>query len=282
MGIDDNIKNVKEGVAIVGDIIKAAGNNPNVIEAGSQLGKTALTITKTINNALLPLAAINFAFDKARVYFNEHFKNDIEEKTKCIPLENLVEPKASLAGPAIQGLAFSHEEKELKEMYLNLIASAMDSRIAGKAHPAFVEIIRQLNSEEARMIRNILVSDGHFEIVELRRINKKDQSYNIKYRHLMNVIKSESKEPTRNDNNPVMIDNWIRLGLVEVAYDKHSISENSYKWVDIRPEYIELKDIYNDETHNMAFEKGIIKRTSLGERFGEVVGMMDKQLSAIA
>ena len=153
MNPDDSIKTARDGVALVGEILKAAGDNPNVKEAGQNLGQTALTVTKLINNALLPIAAVNFAFDKAKVYFAEKFPQDIAAKTAAIPPEQVVEPKASIAGPALQGLAFTHEEPNLKEMYLSLLATAMDGRVAADAHPAFVEVIRQLSSEEAQLMR---------------------------------------------------------------------------------------------------------------------------------
>lgn len=57
--MNDPIQTAKQGVVLIGEIIKAAGANPNVKEAGGNLGQTALTITKTINNVMLPLAAVN-------------------------------------------------------------------------------------------------------------------------------------------------------------------------------------------------------------------------------
>jgi len=59
------------------------------------------------------------------------------EKAAGIPPEHVVEPKASIAGPALQALAFSHEEPDLREMYLNLLRASMDARTAKVAHPAF-------------------------------------------------------------------------------------------------------------------------------------------------
>jgi hypothetical protein len=67
---DDPIKVAKDSVSLVAEVIKAAGDNPQVKEAASNLGQTAVTLTKTINNVLVPLAAINFAFDKARTYLS--------------------------------------------------------------------------------------------------------------------------------------------------------------------------------------------------------------------
>lgn len=57
MSEDESLRTAKAGVSIVTEIIKAAGEHPNVKEAAGNLGQTAVTLTKTINNALLPLAA---------------------------------------------------------------------------------------------------------------------------------------------------------------------------------------------------------------------------------
>ncbi|MDR1227943.1 MAG: DUF4393 domain-containing protein [Azoarcus sp.] len=108
MSDDDPIKVAQDGVSLVAEIIKAAGNDPQIKEAAGNLGRTAVTLTKTINNVLVPLAAINFAFDKARAYFSGKFQQDIVEKAQSIPPEHIVEPKASIAGPTLQGLAFTH------------------------------------------------------------------------------------------------------------------------------------------------------------------------------
>lgn len=62
----DPIHYVKEGVSAMGELLKVAGNNPNAQVAGDNIAQAALTVTKLVNNCLLPIAAVNFAFDKAR------------------------------------------------------------------------------------------------------------------------------------------------------------------------------------------------------------------------
>ncbi len=272
MPIDDSIKTAKDGIALVGEIIKAAGDNPDVKEAGGNLGKTALTITKTINNALLPLAAVNFAFDKARIYFSEKFQQDLSQKASAIPPEQIIEPKASIAGPALQGLAFTHEEANLKDMYLSLLATAMDGRVAAEAHPAFVEIIKQLNSEEADLIRGILRSPSVIAIAEIRLELDKNR-WDTLSKHMLNFQNSETKIPVENPRCPAMVDNWIRLGLVEVDYTKLLFAAESYAWVDKRPEVIRLRQSHENETQKIGFQNGIIVRTALGIQFAKAVGL---------
>lgn len=274
MTIDESLKNAKDGVSLVGEIIKAAGDNPNVKVAANNLGQTAVTLTKTINNALLPLAAINFAFDKARAYFAGQFQKDLAEKAAMIPQEQIVEPKASIAGPALQGLAFTHEEANLKEMYLSLLATSMDGRVSAEAHPAFVEIIRQLSSEEAGLISGALQSPIAISIVEVRLTTVGKQGWRVLAKHLLNLTDTTSNEAIENPRIPAMVDNWVRLGLVDVDYDKHLTSEGAYSWAEQRPEVVRYRQANENEQQKLSFANGVLQRTDLGIQFAKAVGVM--------
>ncbi|WP_396047091.1 Abi-alpha family protein [Aeromicrobium sp. UC242_57] len=68
-------------------------------------------------------------------YFNSEFPADLTEKMKNVPDEEIQTPKPNVAMPALEALAYSVEEAELKEMYLNLLARASDKRTSSLAHP---------------------------------------------------------------------------------------------------------------------------------------------------
>lgn len=271
---DSPLKTAKEGVSLVAEVIKAAGDNPQVKEAASNLGQTAVTLTKTINNVLVPLAAINFAFDKARAYFSGTFQQEIAAKAESIPPEHIIEPKASIAGPTLQGLAFTHEEPNLKEMYLNLLATAMDGRAAAAAHPAFVEIIKQLDSEDARLVRSALQSPAAIPIVQLRRVLKDGTGFQVLVQHLLNLTNTASGAPTEDPQPPAMIDNWIRLGLVEVSYDSWLTDPKLYEWVEQRPEFQRLSLEPQLDEAKIDYQKGFLQRTELGKRFASAIGLL--------
>lgn len=270
---DDPISAAKDGISLVAEIMKAAGDNSHVKEAAGNLGKTAVTLTKTINNVLVPLAAINFAFDKARTYFSGKFQEEIAAKAAAIPPENIVEPKASVAGPSLQGLAFTHDEPNLKEMYLNLLATAMDSRASATAHPAFVEIIKQLDSEDAQLIRGALQSDFPIPIIQIRGNLPNQGGYSVLMSHVLDLTNSITRTAMESPQLPAMIDNWVRLGLVEVAYDKHITDLTRYGWADQRPELIRLRQQPRGDESVVAYEKGILQCTQLGKRFATAVGL---------
>ncbi|MCI5190387.1 MAG: DUF4393 domain-containing protein [Candidatus Electrothrix sp. AS4_5] len=271
---NDHFKTARESVALVSEIIKTAGDNPNVKEAGNNLGQTAVTLTKLVNNALLPLAAVNFACEKSRIYFQGKFQQDLSEKIAKIPEEDIVEPKASIAGPALQGLAFTHEEQNLKDMYLNLLATAMDGRVSTTAHPAFVEIIKQLDGMDAALVRHALKFIEDIPIVQLLLTTAGEQGYRIILSHLVNLAKPPVGELVENPMLPAMIDNWARLGLVEIDYKQHLTRPAAYDWVETRPEFIKLREQYEHDNIKLTYQKGIIRCTYFGQRFAAAIGLL--------
>ncbi len=272
--MSDPVEPAQAVVGVVGEMMKIAGENPEVKEAGKNLSRAALTITKTINVCLLPLAAVNFAFDKARAYFAEKFQDDLAAKAAAIPPENIVEPKASIAGPALQGLAFTHEEPNLKEMYLKLLATAMDGRVSNDAHPAFVEIIKQLSAEDAGMLQLVIKKDDFTPMAEIRQSDANGAGH-ILLKHVMPLFNPKTKQLQENVRLPVIVDNWIRLGLVEVEYLRELMGENAYSWVKTRPEFLRLKQVHEKPGLSVTYKGGFLTRTSLGFQFAKTVGLLD-------
>lgn len=266
---------IKDTFEIASEVIKVASKDPDARAAGHQLGKSALTLTRAINTALLPIAALNYGIEKARIYFEQHFASDLSGKANGIPPEQLVEPKASVAGPALQGLAFSHDEVDLKELYLNLLAASMDGRISNQVHPAFVPVIQQLTSFEARLLRIYLGKSVIYPIVELRLTDRSAGHWDVLLRHLLNLTHSSTGEAIEVPGITEIVDNWIRLGLVQVDYEKFvtGTSKDPYSWVTSRPEYIRLKSTVETSTHEVKFQQGVMSRTAFGARFAVAAGI---------
>lgn len=266
----DPIKDVREGASALGELIKIAGDSPDAKQASRNIGKTAVIITQTVNNCLLPLAAVNFAVEKARSYFQERFPNEMQAKAANIPQEKLIEPKAAIAGPALQALAFAHEEENLREMYLELLAKSMNYDSAGNTHPAFVEVIRQLESEEARLLKSALRTNIS-AIAEIHRLFDGNSSYEVAATNILQYS-SEAGEPVENARLPAMVDNWVRLGLVRVDYNKSLRANGSYDWVQHRPEYLREKAAHPAEGQ-ISISEGILAVTNFGRQFASVVGL---------
>lgn len=267
-GLDD----AKTGVALIGEVIKAAGTSKEAKEAASNLGKTAVTLTRFVNNALLPLAAFNYGCDKAKEYFSSgRFEQDFEPFAKKVAEEDRVPPKASIAGPALQGLAYSHDEQNLKALYMSLLAQAMDKKASSRVHPGFVEIIKQLTSEEAQLFRTLAQAEV-LPIAEVRQSSPKG-GYIILQRHLLPTTNVGTGEIVVVEQVDTFVDNWVRLGLAEVDYNLHLMDTKKYDWIETRPEYIDCKK-QEKEGQNVSAERGVLRVTSLGLQFAQVVGII--------
>ncbi|MDE0159663.1 MAG: DUF4393 domain-containing protein [Candidatus Dadabacteria bacterium] len=269
--MSDESQNTDKVINAATKIIDLAADSPELSEAGHKFAKSALTIAKAVDNCLLPIAAVNFAFDKARKYFENRFQKDLEKATNDIPAEDLIEPKASVAAPVLQGLAFSHEEQDLKMMYLKLLSSAMDGRKAGSVHPAYAEIIRQLTSDEARLLNQVIDGRPRIPIVTLKGW---DQIGITKmHKNILPYSDVNTGEQIAAPKLPSMIDNWQRLELISITYEFHLVATGEYDWVQSRPEYIELKEETEKEVE---IEKGIMELTAFGKLFAEAVGKKPK------
>ncbi|SOE69986.1 protein of unknown function [Burkholderia sp. OK233] len=263
----------KNAIGAIGQLIEIAKDDPQAKEAASNFGKTAVTVTRAVNNVLLPLAALNFGIEKAKRYFENRFAKDLEEKTADIPAEELVEPKASIAGPALQGLAFTHEEPDLKAMYLSLLSTAMDKRKNGTAHPAFVELIKQIDPDEVSWLRPLLTAPGRQSIVEIRLRNNDGSGYLSFRSHYMDLYTDSGRKEVDVQNFTAMLENWVRLGLVDVDYTQFVTAPEAYSWVDKREYVRQLRKFHDNDTQAIVFQRGVVGRTSFGAQFASAVGM---------
>ena len=130
-------------------------------DAGSapakEVGKLGTDVVKTFRLFLAP-----FQYAAA---WQDRFEKWLERVRSSVPEERQVEAPASIAGPVIRSLVFMEDDNPLTELYLNLLARAIDKERQDEAHPAFVKIIEQLSPDEAMVMyvfrnRNIAVRAG--------------------------------------------------------------------------------------------------------------------------
>ena len=75
------------------------------------------------------------------------------EKVKLkVPEDRQQEAAPSIALPILLDLRFMEDDNPLTELYLNLLARAIDKKRCNEAHPAFVKIIEQLSPDEAMVM----------------------------------------------------------------------------------------------------------------------------------
>jgi Abortive infection alpha len=132
---------------------------PAARETGTALGQVA----STINSALRPLRSIQITwgllFDRLDGWLNA--------KLKDTPPEQIVEPPPTIVGGVVAGLLFAGDEPDLRELFVQLLATSMVATTQTLAHPAFAEALKQLTPVEARLVLE-LASQGSIPYVLIR------------------------------------------------------------------------------------------------------------------
>jgi hypothetical protein len=225
---------------------------------------------KVLTKLWTPLA--KWVDHKIEYFDSGRFADDMAEKLIEVPPEHIVSPAPIVAVQSVEGLSYSLEEPNLKDMYLNLLTTASDGRRAHDAHPSYAQIIKQLSAREAGHLEGVL-SGTSWPIVELRNGNAgAEGGFRAHYRHLVNLMNLASKESAVDKDYSMFVDNWIRLGLVVVEYDAELMGEDVYGWVDGRPEYLEAKEVIGaQEGRLLQVKRGVLRVTDLGKRFHAAV-----------
>jgi uncharacterized protein YdcH (DUF465 family) len=106
--------------------------------------------------SLVGFEKLHFYAEKKRakneIYIKD-YKEKIAQELVIIPEESIQEPPLSIVGPALESSKYYIEEEELRTMFAKLIASSMDKRKQKDIHPSFVEVIKQLSSEDAVFLK---------------------------------------------------------------------------------------------------------------------------------
>jgi len=116
--------------------------------AARKLGEGLATVAEAVKIALAPLDAGIWGYEQIRQWLSLRVTQIHADRGTT----DIAPPPLSIAGPLVLHLVFAKDEPDLKELYASLLASAMDPSNS-VAHPAFVTIIQQLTSDEARILR---------------------------------------------------------------------------------------------------------------------------------
>ena len=207
-------------------------------------------------------------------YFSHEFPEELSPKLVDVPEESLICPSPAIAVPLMRALAYSVRELSLKHMYLSLMATATDGRDAHGVHPAFITTVTQLSAKEAGLLPMVL---GQLQMPTARVAwLPEDGQHTVLGRHLLDVNDRATGLPSVDVDFGLWVDNWIRLGLVEVDYAVEQLGQASYSWVESRPEFLAWQSQFES---GVSFERGVLRVTDFGTRFARAIGPRDSLVS---
>lgn len=255
----DAVKGVVEAVPIYQDALQPAAK---------EIGIALQTVAKTIHIVLAPVSALVWGYEQIKDFVS----TKVAEKLKDVPPENIATPKPNVAGPALESLRYTGHEETLRDMYANLLAASMDTRTANGAHPAFVEIIRQLTPDEARILR-LFAQQRAFPLVSVRREYKVETERERGGKDVLVHFSLLGWEAGCDlpDLTPTYIDNLCRLGLAEVPALFEYTAPGVYDALEQHPRVESVKrKIEEDEKWHVVVERKGLRITELGKQFCKV------------
>jgi len=206
------VKGVIESVPVYQDALQPAAKSfgHEAAPAGKELATAVVTLSKAINVALAPLEVLVWGYDQVK----KNFLPALAEKLK--KTQQIITPPLNVAGPTIEALKFSGSNPVLREMFVKLLATSMDANTTLNAHPAFVDIVRHLTPDEARILAWFVPQKG--QLFEYKWPDRGTQNRSFVDMLLQGVAVPASCEHTGLIAS--YLDNLTRLGLLKHVEDE--------------------------------------------------------------
>lgn len=232
--------------------------------AAKQVGRTLETVGMLINVVLSPIRDMVFKGD----LIQQAIERDLRERLLYVPEEKIITPPTYIAVPTIEALRYTLGIPELRELFMNLLATSMNSDTVNDAHPAFVEIIKQMNPIDAKLMQRFSIRQT-FPIGTISLENKAGEG--ITLLHPYYVSDSIDSDP---EKLSVSIVNLERLGLVQIDQMAALVNKDLYNELRNHAYFLNAKapkgylaSVNNGEEQSVVFKEGIGGLTTMGITF---------------
>lgn len=235
--------------------------------------------TKVISNGLsmclsfvgAMVSPVMYEYIQNAEYKKKEIDKKLEKKYNLIPDENKTIPRMNILGPAVELLKYNLDEQYIKDIFVSIMFSEMNSEMQYKVLPSYIDIVRQLSRDDANMLKMIYDAyskDNNTEYplcVMCSSIYNSRELYDVLDNYLVINPYGINKDKGFNITvklDGIVIDNLCRLGLIKLREDRY-LHEDYYELVlDIlKPSYSYLKDC------DIFMKKGIFELTEFGKNF---------------
>ena len=187
------------------------------------------------------------------------------ERINSIDVNNRRMPEKRVFVPLLQQLSYSSDDEPIKEFYKKLLASSMDS--TKTVHPAFVQIISQLNSDEAKILNSMApVQSLNYPLINVRikGINERGSGLTI-IANFSDIGYGKCDYPT---NICAYLENLERLKIIEIPPYVHLLDETKYNKLEQHPDVVySLKNYSNNSNLKIEYDKKVFRLTRFGVSF---------------
>lgn len=189
-----------------------------------KVGIALETVFDFANTILLPLKLAN---DRSKVYFQKHMES-YKEKINKVP-DNEIGTVTPEVGLPILDELLRVTNDELAELFVNLLLNASTLKNSHVAHPSFINVIKSLSGDEARIIHFLSnYPKEYFLSLSFDRVDTNGQVVPLtgSYSNISSLVNLDYREKEQ-----FYVKNLINLGLIEEF--RNVYLESDFKEYDI-------------------------------------------------
>lgn len=256
------------------ELIKATPVYQDAIQPVAQeMGQALKTLGGVINVALAPLAAVIYGYET----ISANLKIRLEARLANTLPENIVTPKLQVVGPLLERYKYVYDNGDLSEMFINLLANAMDKNQLQKAHPSFVNLISEISPDEAKLIKTIATEhilpklDLKIKFPSDPEIEGDKEGY--QYAHVNFTLLGEKAKLQYVDLTPSYLSNLERLNIIStpVGMSESYTYEGYYELLEDHEFVNKLREKVVADGNSLEIVRGIVRITDFGSLFMNAV-----------
>ena len=258
--LEENVEDKKISADIYKDLLQPATQ---------EIGKFVARVPRAINAALS-----KFDVWIERKEFNvKETKKLLEKKLENVNPENIVTPESYVGVPALQAISYSMNSEELRNLYANLLTASMINDIKWKVHPSFVEIIKQLSPDEAKMLNVFKINESDsYPLIDV--VIGDFDGYRVVLNDFTNIFDSTCEYP---EHTTYYLDNLERLKIIKISNVNECLTEEEL-YIPLETSVKIQKLISQDlpEGNRWEIKRKYFQLTQYGKNFIEVCVINDR------
>jgi hypothetical protein len=254
------------------DIIKETTKQLPVREIYNDLLHPAMNeagkgLQGVIRIALTPITALVWSYDKIATYLDEEIPKYFTKKK--IDEQKIITPDPAIAVPAINAMQYTSHKEEIRSIFKNLLCSSMNTDTANSLHPAFVEIAKQLNVLDSKILEELSKKRQVIcAYVTIKHINSGDFFFD----GMPDIFAPHFYGLADPFILSISLQNLERLSLIKV-FDG-GLEKTDYDFIKTHPYVIErlnrFKMLSNNDALEINMQKKYLRITNFGIDFSEV------------
>ena len=191
--------------------------------------------------------------------------DEVLERIEAISYENRKRPEKRIFVPILQNLSYSLDDNTLKDTYMNLLQSSLDTTKI--VHPSFVTIINQLNSDEIKLLNSL--SPDILMSVPLLSIRLKSKGMQGDGHILVKYFSDRGFGVCDNPYNIcAYLENLERLKLIEIPPYRHILNQQYYEPLKNHPAVLQKTNQYiGNDTFTINYVEQLFCLTQFGLQF---------------